>query len=143
MSTEECKGVIRQFFSEVFNERNQDVARQLVSPTFVAHHPAFPGGIHGPDGILQNIATFRTGFPDLHYTLQDLIAEGDKVAVRWMAHGTHRGEFLHIPPTGKPVTVRGIDIFRTVNGKIEEAWVSSDFLGLLQQLGVIPVRGQA
>jgi len=72
-----------------------------------------------------------------------MVAQGDKVVVRWIAHGTHLGPFLGIPPTGKPVAVTGIDIFRTASSKLEEAWVNSDILGLLQQIGAIPALGQA
>ena len=142
MSAADLQAPVRRFFEEVFNQRSQAAAVETIAPTFVAHHPAFPEGIRGPEGIMQTAAMFRAGFPDLHYAPDDLISEGDKVAVRWTARGTHQGDFMGIPPSGKPVTVTGIDIFRIANGQLVEAWVSSDLLGLLQQIGAIPTPGQ-
>ena len=142
MSTEENKELCRRFFEEVFNKLDQNTATEIISPRFVTHHPAYPEGIHGIEGVNQVIATFRGGLPDLQYTIQDMIAEGDKVVVRWIAHGTHQGTFLGIPPTGKKVAATGIDIFRIAFGKLEEAWVNSDILGLLQQIGAIPPMGE-
>ena len=83
----------------------------------------------------------RTSFPDFHVTSEDIIAEGDKVVSRWTASGTHKGELFGIPPTGKKATWKGISIYRFADGKIVEAWGDADFLGLLQQLGVMPVAG--
>ena len=141
MSTEDNKELCRRFFEDVFNKLDQNTATEIISPSFVTHHPAYPAGIHGIEGVNRVIATFRVGLPDLQYTIQDMIAEGDKVVVRWIAHGTHQGTFLGIPPTGKKVAATGIDIFRIAFGKLEEAWVNSDILGLLQQIGAIPPMG--
>ena len=141
MSVETHKSLVQRFFAEVFNQQHRDTAAEILAADFVAHHPAFPDGIRGPEGIMQSVAMFRTGFPDLHYTLEDLIAEHDKVAVRWRASGTHQGTFLHIAPTGNGMAITGIDIFRIADGQIVEAWVNSDFLSLLQQIGDIPAPG--
>ncbi|GAC1520177.1 MAG: ester cyclase [Herpetosiphon sp.] len=143
MSVDEHKAIVRRFFAEVFNRQNQETAHEIIAPTFIAHHPAFPQGIHGPQGILEMMTAFHVAFPDLQYQPEDVIAEGDKVAARWIAQGTHRGVFLGVPPTGKHVTVVGIDVFRLADGKLAEAWVSSDFLGLMQQIGAVPAGGSS
>ena len=142
MSVETHKILVQRFFAEVFNQQRTDSAAELLAADFVAHHPAFPDGIRGPEGIMHMVAMFRAGFPDLHYTPQDLIAEGEKVAMRWRASGTHQGRFLDVAPTGKRMAITGIDIFRVADGQIVEAWVNSDFLSLMQQIGAIPARGQ-
>ena len=138
MSVEENKALARRFFDEVFNTPNRDAAGEIVAGDYVAHYPAFPGGIHGPDGLMQVVSAFRAAFPDLHYTPEETIAEGDRVVVRWTARGTHQGDFQGLPPTGRPIMVTGIDIFRIADGKVVETWISSDLLGLLQQIGAIP-----
>ena len=94
-----------------------------------------------PEGFKAYVSAFRVAFPDLHATVEDQIAEEGKAAMRFTARGTHKGEFQGIPPTGKQVTLSGIDIQRIVDGKIVENWVSLDALGLLQQLGVLPPMG--
>jgi steroid delta-isomerase-like uncharacterized protein len=141
MTPEENKALVHRFFEEVFNKQDQRAAAEIIAPAFVAHHPAFPDGIRGPEGIMQMQGMFHTAFPDLQYSPLDLIADGDKVAVRWSASGTHRGPFQGFPATGKAVTIMGIDIFRFGAKQMEEAWVNSDFLGLMQQLGMIPPQG--
>jgi steroid delta-isomerase-like uncharacterized protein len=140
MTAEQNKVLVRRFFEEVFNKMDQHAAAEIIAPGFVAHHPAFPDGIRGPEGIMQMTGMFHAAFPDLHYNPQDLVAEGDKVAVRWLASGTHRGPFQGFPATGKSVTITGTDIFRLGASQLEEAWVNSDFLGLMQQLGMIPAQ---
>ncbi|HEV8711860.1 MAG TPA: ester cyclase [Candidatus Binatia bacterium] len=142
MSSEANKALVRRFYDEVFNQQNRATAAEILAPDFVAHHPAFPDGIRGPEGIVQTVAAFRSGFPDLHYTIDDLFAEGDKVGVRWTGRGTHQGEFLNMAPTGKAMTYTGTDVFRVARGQCAEAWVSADVLGLLQQLGAIPSPGE-
>jgi steroid delta-isomerase-like uncharacterized protein len=89
----------------------------------------------------QTVTMFLSAFPDLHWTIEDAVAEGNKVVLRLTARGTHRGAFQGIPPTGKQVTVTGIIISRLADGKIAEEWANRDVLGLLQQLGVVPVPG--
>jgi steroid delta-isomerase-like uncharacterized protein len=133
---------VRRFFEEVFNRHDQAAASELISADFVAYHPAFPEGIRGPEGIMQTTYMFRAGFPDLRYEPQDLVAEGDRVAVRWTAHGTHSGPFMGVPPSGKQATITGLDIFRVSGNQLVEAWVNSDFLGLMQQIGGIPSPGR-
>ncbi len=106
-------------------------------PEFVDHNPS-PGQGPGLEGITQSFAMLRNAFPDAQITVEDLVAEGDKVVARLSVHGTHQGEFMGIPPTGEQVTQTGIDIVRIVDGKAVERWGQFDDLGLLQQVGAIP-----
>lgn len=137
MSTEENKALIRRVFEEVWNAGNLDLVDELYHPDYVRHNAA--GGVPlGPAGERRHRAAFRAAFPDLHITAEDIIAEGDRVAVRYRWHATHQGEFLGIPATGRRMTLSGIAIHRVVGGKIKELWVVGDELGLMRQLGAIP-----
>jgi steroid delta-isomerase-like uncharacterized protein len=98
-------------------------------------------GVEGPEGLKQLVMMYRTGYPDLVFTIEDLLADGDKVIVRWSCAGTHRGELMGIPATGKRTTTSGISISRFEGGKVVEEWVRWDALGWLQQLGVVPPLG--
>ena len=98
-----------------------------------------PGGkFTGPDGLKQFVQIYRGAFPDVRITINDQIAEGDKVVTRWTATGTHKGQLMGIAPTNKHATVTGVDIDRYQDGKVVEAWASYDMFGMLQQLGVVP-----
>src|SRR5258708_38594660 len=99
--------------------------------------------IQGKEAFKQFLSMYLTAFPDLHFTIEDIIAEGDTVVVRFTFRGTHQGDLMGIPPTGKQVVVTGIDIICAANGKVVEEWVNRDELSLLQQLGVIPTPGSA
>ncbi|MDP7559258.1 MAG: ester cyclase [Planctomycetota bacterium] len=113
----------------LMNKRNPAVIDELVATDFVDHNP-MPGIAPGIEGVKQTAAIHSAAFPDLvEIAFHDMIAEGDKVVVRWTVTGTHRGEMLGIPPTGKQVTLTGVDIFRIVDGKLVELWVNSDQLG--------------
>jgi predicted ester cyclase len=140
-STEANKANIRRFYDEVFNKKNRAAINDFFDPNFVDHAapPGLPGGI---EGAKQTLTMYLTAFPDLHFTVEDLIAEGDKVVARITTRGTQQGAFMGIPPTGKQVTVTAIDINRIVGGKFVEHWLNIDTLGLLQQLGVVPAPGQ-
>jgi len=98
--------------------------------------------LHGPEEFKQFLSLYLTAFPDARFTVEDDLAEGDLVVSRSTLCGTHQGEFMGIPPTGKPVTVTGIAIDRIVGGKFVEGWLNFDALGMLHQLGVIPAPGQ-
>jgi steroid delta-isomerase-like uncharacterized protein len=111
-----------------------------VPPDIVLHNASMT--IQGYPAYKQFISMYFTAFPDLHITIEDMIAEGDTVVVRTTFHGTHKGDLMSIPPTGKQATTTGISIFRVANGKALEHWANSDDLGLLQQLGVIPAMGE-
>ncbi len=139
MSTEDNKALVRRFYEEVFNKRNLALVDQLCTTNHVFHNP--PTTLHGREEFKQYLSLYITAFPDARFTVEDEIAEGDRVASRYTFRGTHQGELMGIPPTGKQVTVTGIIINRIVNGKSEEGWLNFDALGLLQQIGAIPAMG--
>jgi steroid delta-isomerase-like uncharacterized protein len=135
--SEENKALIQRFVEEAFNEGNLDVADEVYAPGFVSHESAGPVE-RGPEYVKQFVGTYRGAFPDGRTTVEDVIAEGDRVAYRWSFRGTHRGELMGIPPTGEEVTITGITVDRISGGKIEEEWNNFDQLGVLRQLGVFP-----
>jgi steroid delta-isomerase-like uncharacterized protein len=130
------KAIMNRLFAECLNEGELSLADQLVSPDFTG-----PGG-KGPEGFKAMISPLREGFPDLHFAIQDLIAEGSRVVVRWTSQGTHRGMFAGTAPTGRQVFNEGIGIYRVEDGKIVEAWSQVDRLGVLQQIGAVPTIGR-
>ncbi|HEY3227884.1 MAG TPA: ester cyclase [Roseiflexaceae bacterium] len=138
--SEQNKALMRRAVEEVWNRGNVDVLEELVASDFVIHAPQ--AEIHGRAGAKQYLAMLREAFPDIHFTIEDQFADGDRVMTRWTARATHRGAFQGIPPTNKQVSLMGTDIDRIVNGKVVECWTSTDDLGLLQQLGVVPAPGQ-
>jgi steroid delta-isomerase-like uncharacterized protein len=139
MSTEANKTVVRRF-TEASNTGSLAMFDELLADAFV-DHSAPPGFPNDREGQKQFTMMLRTGFPDASQTIDELIAEGDKVVMRWTGRGTNRGEFMGIPATGKPVTVTGIDIFRLEGGTIVEHWSNWDMMGMMQQLGVAPTPG--
>jgi steroid delta-isomerase-like uncharacterized protein len=140
MSTEENKALVHRFYDEVHNKQNRAAIDDFIDPHMVDHAapPGTPGGIEGQK---QLIGMYLTAFPDHQVTVEDMIAEGDKVVARVTVRGTHQGAFLGIPPTGKHWTFTAIDIIRIAGGKIVEHWNNYDALGLMQQLGVVPSMG--
>jgi steroid delta-isomerase-like uncharacterized protein len=139
MSVEENKAVVRREFEEIFNHRgNLDAAEEIYAPNYVGHEPAF-GDIQGVESAKQFAATYRQAFPDLQSTIEDQVAEGDKVVTRFTSRGTHQGESEDFgPPTGNRIEVTGITFEQFADGKIVEDWTNFDALGLLQQLGLVP-----
>ena len=141
MSTEENKALVLRFEDEVWNGRNPARVDEFFAPSH-----AFRAAGDPPldrEGHRQMIAHFQGAFPDGRNASEELLAEGDMVVQRWTFRGTHRGAFQGIPPTGNQVTLTGISIWRFDDGRIVESWHELDTLGLLQQLGAIPVSGQA
>ena len=137
MSLDENKALAIRYFQEVWEQGDFALEDQLLAPDYVDHNAA-PGFPSNRTGHHQFLVHFRAAFPDVRYTMDDLIAEGDRVMDRWTVHATHLGEFLGIPPTGKAVTFWGIDILRIVNGRITDIWHLEDQLNVLQQLGIVP-----
>jgi steroid delta-isomerase-like uncharacterized protein len=139
MSTEENKKIVRRFFELGPSQGNMAAARELLADNFALHVPlpAAPG----IQGISDVVTTCRAAFEHLSVTVEDTVAEGDKVAARFTARGIHKGDFMGLPPTGKPITMTGIEIFRIENGKIAELWGEANLLGLMGQLGIIPAFG--
>jgi len=142
MSTEQNKALFRRFVDEVFNHGNMSVIDELVAPDFVEHEELPPGIPQDLEGSKQLATMLRSAFPDLEATIHDIIAEGDKVAVRMTWTGTQQGEFMGIPPTGKSVSIGVFDIVRVAGGKLVEHWGQMDNMGMMQQLGVIPAPGE-
>jgi steroid delta-isomerase-like uncharacterized protein len=137
MSKEEKnKAVLHRHVEEVFNQGKLEVADEIISPDYVYHGPA--GEFKGPEGFKQMVTMTRKALPDIHYTINDMVAEGDKVAVRYTMTATHKGEFIGIPPTGKKLKLEQAFFYRFKNGKEVEALPYSDMLTFFQQLGVKP-----
>jgi steroid delta-isomerase-like uncharacterized protein len=143
MSAEENKAVVRREMEELFNHTgNLDAVEEIIAPDYVSYEPT-SGEMRGIEGARQFAATYRQAFPDLENTVEDMVAEGDKVVVRFRARGTHEGETeVFGPATGKRMDITGITIKRVVDGKIAEAWTNFDALGMMQQLGMIPESAQ-
>ncbi len=141
MSTERNKHLVRYTFEKLFNTGELALADELVSQDFL-NHDAPPGVPPGPAGLRQMVTMLRTAFPDIQFTVEDLVAEGDTVGHRFTARGTHQGELLGIAPTGRPVLFTGMIITRFAGDQVVEDWDNIDMLGLLHQLGVIPALGQ-
>ncbi len=137
------KDLARRVLTEVFNEGRLDVIDELVSPDYVGHDVAMPEPMVGPEAFKRSASAYKAAFPDMTMTIEEEIAEGDTVVVRWTARGTHEGELFGIPATGRQSTVTGITINRIVGGKIVEARTNWDTFGLLQQLGAIPEPARA
>ena len=141
MSAKENKDLVRRFVDEVQSQGNVDAIEEFCSPEFV-NHSAPPGLPPDREGIKVVTAMFRGAFPDSYFTVEDMIGEGDKVTTRKTFHGTHEGEFMGIPPTGRRVSMGLIDIVRISEGRVVEHWSVGDNLGMMQQLGVIPEPGE-
>jgi len=145
MSVEQNKAIVRRYYTDAFGKSNLALAAEMTDAQYVNHGAdAPPGGWpRGPEGTRAIITAYRGAFPDLQFTVDDQVAEGDKVVTRWTGRGTNTGELMGMPPTGKKAVVTGISIERFSNGKIAESWVNFDGLGMLQQLGVLPTPGQS
>jgi steroid delta-isomerase-like uncharacterized protein len=135
------KSIAKRVIEEAWNQGNLDALNELVAPNYVGHDTLGPE-IHGLEGFKKRVHSLRTAFPDLHLTVEDMFADGDVVITRFNSRGTHKGNFQGAAPTGKHCHVSGITISRFSDGKLVEAWVQTDALGLMQQLGVVPAVGQ-
>jgi steroid delta-isomerase-like uncharacterized protein len=141
VSAEENRAVVRGIY-DVINTGDLGRVDALIAPD-VVDHEGMPGMPPGVEGFRWFVRTFRDAFPDLRMDAERVISEGDMVATRFTMRGTHRGAFMGIPPTGKQITVAGMDMMRIAGGKAVEHWGQTDSLGMLQQLGAIPAPGQA
>jgi steroid delta-isomerase-like uncharacterized protein len=140
MSIEENKAIIRRFFEVGPSKGDLVAANELLSPNFSLHTP-LPSA-PSVQGMIDTITTCRAAFEHLNVKVEDMVAEGDKVTARFVANGNHKGSFMNLPPTGRPITMTGIEIFRIENGKIAELWAEANLLGLMQQLGILPPFGE-
>jgi steroid delta-isomerase-like uncharacterized protein len=139
MSSEANKTAINRLVDGFWNGGNAEVMNELFASSFVNHNPA-AGSAPDKEGLIQTNIMVRSAFSDSELKVDDMIADGDKIAWRWTFHGKNTGSFAGMPPTGRTVTFSGIGIDRFVDGQIVERWAEIDFLGMLQQLGVVPTQ---
>jgi len=135
--TENNKAVVVKFLEEVINQNRMDSADGLVVEDFVELDP-LPGQRQGRDGLKEVLGMMRAAFPDIHWAVEEMVAEGDTVVTRFTWKGTHRGAFLGVRATGKSVSVKGVVIDQLSNGKMSKSRILMDSLGMMQQLGAIP-----
>jgi steroid delta-isomerase-like uncharacterized protein len=138
VSTEQNKALVRHMVEEVFNRGNMDQLDELLAPDFVEHEELPPGIPPGREAPKALFGMLHSAFPDFQATIEDIVAEGDKVVIRMTWTGTQKGEFMGVPPTGKRVSWAVIDILRMVEGKCVEHWGQMDQMSLMQQLGAMP-----
>src|SRR3954471_3486262 len=135
-NAEENTAIVLRHWEEVVSKGNLEVIDEIFAPDFVVHET--DQDIRGPEGVRQFIFMLRAAFPDLYVTVEDVIAQEDKVVQRWTGRGTHQGELMGIPPTGNQISVAGITISRFEGDKVAEEWEVYDMMGMLQQLDAIP-----
>ena len=138
MTTPEDNKLVMRRFTEFINTASEKLAVELISPDAIFHVPGRPEPMRGPAGYLAIIGMMREGFPDIQWTLEEMIAEGDVVAARFTMRGTHQGAFFGLPPTGKPIVVQAMNFYRLAGGQFVEERGQPDLLGLLQQIGAAP-----
>ncbi len=136
----ENKTIVRRLYEEVWNQRKLGVVDELLSASHALQDPNRPGSQVGPELYKRRVAELIRGFPDLRFTIEDTIAEGEKFVACWMFSGTHQGEFMEVRATGKKISVEGITIHHIKNGKILDSCTQWDALGLMRQLGAIPAQ---
>lgn len=134
------KKVVRRLYEEVWNKRKLEAVSEIIAPTHALNDPHLSGSAVGPEAYRSIVAQFIAAFPDFQFSIEDLIAEKNKVVVSWTITGTHKREFRGVPATNKRISFDGVSINHVANGKIIESFVTMDYLGLMQQLGVIPAR---
>jgi steroid delta-isomerase-like uncharacterized protein len=137
MSTDN-KEIARRLMEEVWNNRQLDVVDEIIDASYGYHDPNSPDFGQGPESYRARVTFYTTAFPDLRFVIEDMIAEEDRVLVRWEASGTHRGELLGVSATGKAITGTGMHVMQCRNGKVVHEWGVWDALGLLRQLGALP-----
>jgi len=133
----ENEKIIRRYFDEAWNQGKLEILDEIIDPHYINHSPGLPNPIPGPDGLKPIIVAIRSGFPDLHFQIEDLVISENKVAVRSTMRGTHLGNLFGIAPTGKKVNIHQMQIEYIKEGKIIEHWRQSDDLELMKQLGQI------
>ena len=140
MTTEENMAIVRRYIEEGWGKQNLAVVDELVAPDMVDHNPIeVMHQYQGAEGVKSTIRSLQSAFPHFSVTIiDDLLADKDKVAIRWIIRGTHQGTLMGIAPTGKSITFSGVNIYRLTGGKIVEEAGMADIAGLLQQLGALP-----
>jgi len=137
VTTEDNRSVMLRF-TEFINTASEKLADELISPSAIFHVPGRAEPMRGPAGYLEIIGMMRGGFPDIQWTLEEMIVEGDMVAARFTMRGTHRGSFFGVPPTGKTIRVQAMNFYRLSGGQFVEERGQPDLLSLLQQIGAVP-----
>ena len=141
MSTEQNKALVHRLVEEFFNRGNTSQVDEIFAPNFAEREELPPGVPGGIEGVKQMVVMLHSAFPDFKATVDDILAEGDKVVVRQTWSGTQKGEWMGVPPTGKSVSIGVIDIIRLADGKVVEHWGQMDSMGMMMQLGAIPAPG--
>jgi steroid delta-isomerase-like uncharacterized protein len=142
MSTEERNKALMRRFWNVWEQGSIDLLDELLAPEYINHTLATPDLPPGPEGVKEVVSMFRSAMPDLRVVIQDMIAEGDKVATRYALEGTHRGELFGVLPTGKHLSIKSMTVERLSEGKIVEHWRVTDELDMMRQLGVFGALGE-
>ncbi len=137
------RAIVRRLYEEAWNKRKFEVVKQLISPSHALQAPNLSGSSIGPEAYKGQISRLLAGFPDLRFTVEDTVAEKDKVVACWTLSGTHKGDYMGVPPTNKKVSVDGMTIHHLAGGKIMDSYTNWDALGMMQQLGAIPAPGRA
>lgn len=145
MTTEENKALVRRAYLEGLNERNMDIIDEVFSRDYVSHFPGQPS-TRGLDPLKAVLNAFFDSFPDIVFSVEDQLAEGDRVALRWLAKGTHLGTWrgfpprgAGVPPTGRPVVLHATDVYLIGDGKIIEEWNTLEQFAVLEQIGAVPI----
>ena len=136
--TAETNKLVMHRFTDFINTASEELAAELIAQEAIFHVPGHSEPLRGPAGYLAIIGMMRGGFPDIQWTLEEMVAEGDRVAARFTMRGTHRGTFFGVPPTGKTIAVQAMNFYRLSGGKFVEERGQPDMLGLLQQIGAAP-----
>ena len=142
MSSEQNKTIVRRLLEEPW-KGDLGVVDELIDRNYVGHDPSIPEPLRGPDGFKENVSTYREAYSDAQITVDEQIAEGDKVATRWTARGKHDGDLMGVASTGKHVKVSGLTLSRLANGKVIEDYTNWDTFGMMQQLGIVPELARA
>ncbi len=137
MTSVDPKAIVRRLYEEVWNKRRLEVANELISPSHAVHGTTISGSSVGPEAYKHQVALFIAGFPDLRFTIEDTIAEKEKVACYWTISGTHKGEYMGVPATNRKVSVDGITIHHVARGKIIESYINWDVWSMMEQFGVV------
>ena len=138
----DSKAIVRCLYEEVWNKRRLELVDEIISPSHALHDPNISGSAIGPEAYKRQVTRFITAFPDLRFTIEDIVGEKEKLAVAWTISGTHKGDFMGVPATNKKVSVDGITINHIVDAKIMDSYVSWDAWGMMQQLGAVPALGE-
>jgi len=128
------KALVRRNFEVIWTQCNLDVADEIIDPHYVGHIAALPDTVRGVETFKQVVMLYHISAPDIRFEIQDQLAEGDKVATRWIAHGTHQGEFMGIAPSGQRMSVTGMSFHRIEQGRIQESWDDWDALSMLRNM---------